>query len=106
MKPTERQMERAVTALVPYVKEWGLPLNPEQRYELAGAVLEHFDSDASFDAIDAAERERLAGYARGHPRRPSGLSVDDGSSAADGDPSSEPLSLLRRCGSRDVGNYG
>jgi hypothetical protein len=66
MQPTEDQMERAVTALVPYVQEWRLPLNPEELSEMAGAVLEHFDSETSFEVIDAAERERLAGYARRH----------------------------------------
>jgi hypothetical protein len=33
-------------------------------HELAGAVLTHFDSDASSDAIDAAERERIKVFAR------------------------------------------
>jgi hypothetical protein len=61
MKPTEEQMERAVAALLPYVHEWRLPLNPEDLHELAGAVLEHFDSEASFEEIEATERQRLAG---------------------------------------------
>ena len=64
MKPTPEQMERAVTALAPYVQEWNLPLNPEHLHELAGAVLTHFDSAASFDAIEAAERARIAESAR------------------------------------------
>jgi hypothetical protein len=48
LKPTAEQMERAVAALVPYVQEWRLPLNPQHVAALAGAVLTHFDSDASF----------------------------------------------------------
>jgi hypothetical protein len=64
MKPTPEQMERGVAALVPYVQEWKLPLNPEHPEELTGAVLTHFDSAASFDAIDAAERERIEEFAR------------------------------------------
>jgi hypothetical protein len=64
MQPTPEQMERAVAALVPYVQEWGLPLNPEHLYELAGAVLTHFDSAASFDAIEKAERARIEQFAR------------------------------------------
>jgi hypothetical protein len=64
MKPTPEQMDRAVAALVPYVGAWGLSLNPEELHELAGAVLTHFDSDASFDAIDAAERARIQEFAR------------------------------------------
>jgi hypothetical protein len=68
MEPTPEQMERAVTALVPYVQEWRLPLNPEHLYELAGAVLAHFDSAASFEAIDTAERARIQEFARGQAR--------------------------------------
>ena len=64
MKPTPEQMDRAVAALLPYVQEWNLPLNPEDLYELAGAVLTHFDSADSFDAIDAAERARIQEFAR------------------------------------------
>jgi alcohol dehydrogenase class IV len=64
MKPTPEQMERAVAALMPYVLEWNLPLNPEHLYELAGAVLTHFDSATAFDAIDAAERARIEEFKR------------------------------------------
>jgi hypothetical protein len=65
MEPTEEQMERAVTALLPYVHEWNLSLNPEDIYELAGAVLQHFDSEAPFEAIAAGERaDRRAAPAR------------------------------------------
>jgi hypothetical protein len=64
MHPTPEQMERAVAALLPYVQEWNLPLNPEHLHELAGAVLTHFDSADSFDAIDRAERTRIEEFAR------------------------------------------
>jgi hypothetical protein len=59
MDPTPEQMDKAATALAPYVQEWNLPLNPEDLFELAGAVLTHFDSDADFDAIYAAELRRI-----------------------------------------------
>ncbi|MDQ5807878.1 MAG: hypothetical protein M3320_04315 [Actinomycetota bacterium] len=64
MEPTPEQMDRAVAALGPWVDEWRLPLNPEHVYELAGAVLTHFDTKASFEEIDRAERERIAEFAR------------------------------------------
>ena len=64
MEPTPEQMERAVAALVPYVQAWNLALNPEDLHELAGAVLTHFDSDATFEEIDAAERARIEEVAR------------------------------------------
>lgn len=56
-------MERAVAALLPFLHEWKLSLNPEDLFELAAAVLHHFDSDESFEEIDAAVREQLADYA-------------------------------------------
>jgi hypothetical protein len=68
VKPTPEQMERAVAALLPYVQEWGLPLNPEHLHELAGAVLSHFDSGASFEAIEGAERARIEEFARQQAR--------------------------------------
>lgn len=64
VEPTPEQMERGVAALVPYVQEWKLSLNPEELYELAGAVLTHFDSADSFDAIEAAERARIEEFTR------------------------------------------
>jgi hypothetical protein len=61
-------MDRAVAALLPYVQAWGLPLNPEHLHELAGAVLSHFDSAASFETIEAAERSRIEEFARQQAR--------------------------------------
>jgi hypothetical protein len=55
-RPTEGEIERAVTALVPYVQEWGLPLNPEDLQAMAVAVLMHTHSDETLEEIDAAER--------------------------------------------------
>jgi hypothetical protein len=54
---TEGEIERAVTALVPYVQEWGLPLNPEDLQAMAVAVLIHSRSDASHAEIDVFERD-------------------------------------------------
>jgi hypothetical protein len=64
VEPTPEQMDRAVAALALYVHAWDLPLNPEELHELAGAVLTHFDSDASYEEIEAAERARIAEFAR------------------------------------------
>ena len=63
-RPTERQIERAVAALLPFVHEWNLPLNPEHLREIAAAVLEHFDRDSTYESIDAAVREQIADFAR------------------------------------------
>ena len=59
-QPTTRQVERAVAALVPFVNEWNLPLNPEHLSELAHAVLVHSDDVTSFDEIDAAVRTQIS----------------------------------------------
>lgn len=62
----EHQLERAVTALVPFVQEWDLPLNPEELHEMAYAVLQHgVDAPASEDdyvEIDRAVREQIAEF--------------------------------------------
>ena len=58
--PTPEQMERAVTALLPFVTEWGLSLNPEDLHEIAYAVVAHFDSSASHEEILAAVEHQLA----------------------------------------------
>ena len=53
-------MERAVAALIPFVQEWHLPLNPENLHEIAWAVLVHADGDQTFEEIQAAVRAQLA----------------------------------------------
>jgi hypothetical protein len=69
MEPTPEQVGRATGALGPFVQEWNLSLNPEDLAEIAYAVLVHHDSDASWDAIDAAVRAQIAD----HQRRAEGL---------------------------------
>jgi hypothetical protein len=68
VKPTPEQVERAAGALVPFVEEWKLALNPEDLEEIAYAVLVHHDSDASWEQIDAAVREQIAEVRRDHAK--------------------------------------
>ena len=57
MEPTAEQIERASAALLPFVSEWNLPLNPEDLDELAYAALVHHDTRLSFEEIiDTVER--------------------------------------------------
>jgi len=42
----------------------GFAAQPGAVDEIAGAVLEPFDSDASFEAIGAPKRQRIAEFAR------------------------------------------
>ena len=58
-------MERAVAALIPFVREWGLQLNPEHLHELADAVLQHYDTEESWDEIDAAVHAQIADFEHG-----------------------------------------
>jgi hypothetical protein len=60
VEPTPEQVERAAGALLPFVREWNLPLNPEDLDELAYAVLVHYDSDASWGEIEDAVRAQIA----------------------------------------------
>ena len=64
MEPTTEQVERASGALVPFVQEWKLSLNPEDLAEIAYAVLIHHDSEASWDEIDAAVRAQIEDHRR------------------------------------------
>lgn len=59
-QPSNRDLERGVAALVPFVNEWDIPLNPEHLYELAYAVLVHSDSETSWEEIEAAVRAQIA----------------------------------------------
>jgi len=58
-EPTEQEMRRAVTALGPFVRRWGLPLNPEDVDELAYAVLRHARTSDDLYEIAAAVEEQI-----------------------------------------------
>jgi hypothetical protein len=61
--PAPQEMENAVAALIPFVKRWNLSLNPEDLYEIAGAVLSHAHSSASYEEIAKAVEGQLDDYA-------------------------------------------
>src|SRR5665213_1172320 len=67
-EPTKSEMQRGVTALVPFVSEWRLPLNPEELEEMAWAVLVHARSEETVAWIDDAVRTQLARYREAHNR--------------------------------------
>jgi hypothetical protein len=48
---TDPGLERAVVSLLPFVKQWGLSLNPEDLQLMASVVLEFSQSDQSDEAI-------------------------------------------------------
>ena len=58
------RVERGAAALIPFVQEWRLPLNPEHLDEIAAAVLLHHDSSESWEEIEAAVRKQLADFRR------------------------------------------
>jgi hypothetical protein len=59
MEPSREQMERGAAALIPFVQEWRLSLNPEDLDEIAYAVLIHANGDATYEEIDAAVRAQI-----------------------------------------------
>jgi hypothetical protein len=58
-EPTAQELLSARTALGPFVRRWGLPLNPEDIDELAYAVLRHVGSDHVLETIEAAVEAQI-----------------------------------------------
>jgi len=58
--PTPEQVERGTGALIPFVQAGGLQLNPEDLAEIAFAVLKHYDSTESWEAIHGAVKVQIA----------------------------------------------
>jgi hypothetical protein len=67
-RPTEGEIERGISSLVPFVQEWGLPLNPEDLQAMAVAVLIHTYSEETLEEIDAAERQWIKDDREAHHR--------------------------------------
>lgn len=65
MEPTREQIERGAAALIPFVRQWNLSVNPEDLDEMAYAVLVHHDSDASWEAIERDVRRQIAAVRQG-----------------------------------------
>jgi lactoylglutathione lyase len=58
VEPTRAQLQRACTALVPFVQSFNLPLNPEQLEEIAYAVAFHtLNENALADIVTAVEHQ-------------------------------------------------
>ena len=57
--PTADELFRAVTALIPFIHRWQLPLNPEDAEEVAYAVLLHARSDTPPDQIALAVEHQI-----------------------------------------------
>lgn len=87
--PTERQIVLATEALVPFVQQWNLALNPEDLGEMAWAVLTNFDregpDDVVYDEVNRAVTAQLDEFVRlnamGRPMEKPGAS-----SSMPGDP--------------------
>ncbi|MBL7258740.1 hypothetical protein [Paractinoplanes lichenicola] len=58
-EPSDDEMMRASAALIPFVRRWGLPLNPENVAELAYAVLVHSRSLLPMEEIPAAVERQI-----------------------------------------------
>jgi hypothetical protein len=57
-EPSEEAVRWGVSALVPFVRAWRLPLNPEDLGEMAYAVLRHASSaSASAEITESVERQ-------------------------------------------------
>lgn len=68
-EPSPHEVERGVAALVPFVRAWSLPLNPENLDLLAYAVLRHARSSLPLDEVREFCVHRICarvGRRRGH----------------------------------------
>lgn len=72
-------MDRAVAALLPFVREWGLSLNPEDLHEIAYAVLTHGIDLAPDEATYEAITKAVEGQIEEHRQQQSRLYRDGGS---------------------------
>src|SRR3954462_2036823 len=68
-EPTQVEIHRGVTPLVPFVQEWRLALNPEDLEEIAYEVLKHSHGPA-VDEDDVGWRESTPRSADRSPRAP------------------------------------
>jgi hypothetical protein len=59
-EPTRQQLEQAVEALVPFVKEWHLSLNPEDLELMASVVLMYGNGTYSSEEIARGVEAQLA----------------------------------------------
>lgn len=59
-EPTRQQLEQATEALVPFVKEWRLSLNPEDLELMAYVVLVYANGKYSSEEIAQGVAEQLA----------------------------------------------
>jgi hypothetical protein len=67
-EPSEESMIRAVTALVPFVRPFRLPVNPEELGVMAYAVLRFANSAEDPPAIAQAVDELIADHLAAHAR--------------------------------------
>jgi hypothetical protein len=67
-EPSEESMLRAVTALVPFVRTYGLPVNPEDLEVMAYAVLRFGNSTAELPDVAQAVEKLIADHLAAHAR--------------------------------------
>jgi hypothetical protein len=58
-EPTANELFRAVSTLIPFIRRWQLPLNPEDAEEVVYAVLLHARSDTPPDQIVVAVEHQI-----------------------------------------------
>jgi hypothetical protein len=67
-EPTADEVLRGTTALLTFVREWGLPLNPENVDEMAYAVLLHARSDGPLEGIPPAVEQQIREHVEAYRR--------------------------------------
>lgn len=67
-RPTDHELERAIAALLPFVRAWDLPLGPADVDAMAYAVLAHARGTATHAEIDATVHAWIDADRRAHER--------------------------------------
>jgi hypothetical protein len=65
-EPTNYELERAIAALLPFVREWELPLRPGDVDAIAHAVLTHARGTSTHAEIDATVHAWIDADRRAH----------------------------------------
>src|SRR5260370_27156682 len=82
-EPSEQAVRRAVAALLPFVRAYRLPLNPQELEEITCAVLRQTGSAATLAEVSEAVESQIAESVAAHQRMLAGMQAQASAGWAD-----------------------